>query len=160
MHGAPIFFSLHKTKNWVLFFFDKPKHTKRKKRRKNLTPTRHQKNVETSIHKKESQVVNRVFRNERVSFFNKRAYSSKCRFSTRKLTVWVWQNSVEKNFSSLFAPKRKSNADSTTWLCVVHKERSLKIKRMTLFFPCFRLNKTHQKTALTNGGPTTERKSW
>ena len=154
---APIFFlSPRNKKIEFCFSLTKPKQTKRKKRRKNLTP----KKCWTSILKKESQVVNRVFRNERVSFFNKRAYSSKCRFSTRKLTVWVWQNSVEKKISSLFAPKRKSNADSTTWLCVVHKERSLKIKRMTLFFPCFRLNKTHQKTDLTNGGPTTERNSW
>ena len=153
---APIFFfSLHKKKIEFCFSLTKPKQTKRKKRRKNLTP----KKCWTSILRKESQVVNRVFRNEsvvfqqeslqfKVSFFNKKAYS----LSLTKLS--------QKNFSSLFAPKRKSNANSTTRLCVIHKERSLKIKRITLFFPCYRLNKTHQKTDLTNGSPTTERNSW
>ena len=150
-----IFFLSPRKKIEFCFSLTKPKQTKRKKRRKNLTP----KKCWTSILRKESQVVNRDFRNEsvvfqqeslqfKVSFFNKKAYS----LSLTKLS--------QKNFSSLFAPKRKSNADSTTRLCVIHKERSLKIKRITLFFPCYRLNKTHQKTALTNGGPTTERKSW
>ena len=127
---APIFFSLStKQKFEFCFSLTKPKQTKRKKRRKNLTP----KKCWTSILKKESQVVNRVFRNEsvvfqqeslqfKVSFFNKKAYS----LSLTKLS--------QKNFSSLFAPKRKSNANSTTRLCVIHKERSLKIRRITLFF--------------------------
>ena len=127
---APIFFSLS-TKQKIEFCFSltKPKQTKRKKRRKNLTP----KKCWTSILRKESQVVNRVFRNEsvvfqqeslqfKVSFFNKKAYS----LSLTKLS--------QKIFSSLFVPKRKSNANSTTRLCVIHKERSLKIRRITLFF--------------------------
>ena len=127
---APIFFSLSmKQKIEFCFSLTKPKQTKRKKRRKNLTP----KKCWTSILRKESQVVNRVFRNEsvvfqqeslqfKVSFFNKKAYS----LSLTKLS--------QKNFSSLFVPKRKSNANSTTRLCVIHKERSLKIRRITLFF--------------------------
>ena len=127
---APIFFlSPRNKKIKFCFSLTKPKQTKRKKRRKNLTP----KKCWTSILRKESQVVNRVFRNEsvvfqqeslqfKVSFFNKKAYS----LSLTKLS--------QKIFSSLFVPKRKSNANSTTRLCVIHKERSLKIRRITLFF--------------------------
>ena len=72
---------------------------------------------------KKSQVVNRVFWNESVVF------------STRKLTVPAWQNLVEKFFSSLFAPKRKSNANSTTRLWVTHKRKKPKNKTHdSLFF--------------------------
>ena len=129
MHPSRFFSLSIKQKIEFCFSLTKPKQTKRKKRRKNLTP----KKCWTSILRKESQVVNRVFRNEsvvfqqeslqfKVSFFNKKAYS----LSLTKLS--------QKNFSSLFVPKRKSNANSTTRLCVIHKERSLKIRRITLFF--------------------------
>ena len=128
MHGAPIFFSLHKTKNWVLFFFDKPKHTKRKKRRKNLTPTRHQKNVETSIHKKESQVVNRVFRNESVVFQQESLQSKLDKTQLKKI-------------SSLFPTKKKIKCWAAQLDSVSYKERSLKIKIHGSLFPCFSLNK-------------------
>ena len=128
---APIFFlSPRNKKIKFCFSLTKPKQTKRKKRRKNLTP----KKCWTSILRKESQVVNRVFRNEsvvfqqeslqfKVSFFNKKAYS----LSLTKLS--------QKNFSSLFAPKRKSNANSTTRLWVTHKRKKPKNKTHdSLFF--------------------------
>ena len=109
-----------------MFFFDKPKHTKRKKRRKNLTPTRHQKNVETSIHKKESQVVNRVFRNESVVF-----HQENLQFKLDKTRL--------KNFFPLsLQPKRKSNAGGTTRLCVIQRKEP-KNKNTWLSFSLFQL---------------------
>ena len=84
----------------------------------------------------------------------------KCCFQQESL-----QSELDKTESKKFFPlslHQKENQMLTAQLdSGSHtKERSLKIKRMTLFFPCFRLNKTHQKTDLTNGGPTTERNSW
>ena len=109
-----------------MFFFDKPKHTKRKKRRKNLTPTRHQKNVETSIHKKESQVVNRVFRNESVVF------------QQESLQFKLDKTQLKKIFLSLRNPKRKSNAGGTTRLCVIQRKEP-KNKNTWLSFSLFQL---------------------
>ena len=122
-----IFFS-PQNKKLSFVFFDKPKHTKRKKRRKNLTPTRHQKNVETSIHKKESQVVNRVFRNESVVFHQE------------NLQFKIDKTRLKKIFLSLC--NQKENQMLAAQLdSVSYKERSLKIKIHGSLFPCFSLNK-------------------
>ena len=110
------------------FSLTKPKQTKRKKRRKNLTPTRHQKNVETSIHKKESQVVNRVFRNESVVFHQE------------NLQFKLDKTRLKKFFLSLC--NQKENQMLAAQLdSVSYKERSLKIKIHGSLFPCFSLNK-------------------
>ena len=107
------------------FSLTKPKQTKRKKRRKNLTP----KKCWTSIHKKESQVVNRVFRNEsvvfqqeslqfKVSFFNKKAYSlSLTKLSQKKFflslctkkKIKCWQHNSTLRHTQRKEPKNKTH---------------------------------------------------
>ena len=123
---APIFFSLSmKQKIEFCFSLTKPKQTKRKKRRKNLTP----KKCWTSILKKESQVVNRVFRNEsvvfqqeslqfKVSFFNKKAYSlSLTKLSRKKIflplctkkKIKCWQHNLTLRHTQRKEPKNKTH---------------------------------------------------
>ena len=77
----------------------------------------------------------------------------KCCFSTRKLTVRAWQNSVEKIFSSLFAPKRKSNANSTTRLWVTHKRKKPKNKTHDSLFSLFQIKQNSPKNCLDKWWP-------
>ena len=90
----PYFFLSTKQKIEFCFSLTNQNIRNEKREGKNLTPTRHQKNVETSIHKKESQVVNRVFRNESVVFQQESLQSKLDKTQLKKI-------------SSLFATKEK-----------------------------------------------------
>ena len=116
------------TKQKIEFCFSLTNQNIRNEKREGKIWHRHQKNVETSIHKKESQVVNRVFRNESVVF------------QQESLQFKLDKTQLKKIFLSLC--NQKENQMLAAQLdSVSYKERSLKIKIHGSLFPCFSLNK-------------------
>ena len=124
MHPSRFFSLSIKQKIEFCFSLTKPKQTKRKKRRKNLTP----KKCWTSILRKESQVVNRVFRNESVVFQQESLHSK------------LDKTQLKKIFLSL-CNQRENQMLAAQLDSVSYKERSLKIKIHGSLFSCFSLNK-------------------